>query len=137
MGSKKNFSDKQKKQDRSDGGSSSVDKLKWLVVFAIIVCGVVANIHYSSVSGAIRAAVGLVGFLVLLAVFFSTQSGTKSWAFIKGSQTEMRKVTWPTRPEAMQMTMIVMIVLIITSLVLWFVDGLFLRLVGLLTGQGG
>ena len=111
--------------------------LKWLLVIALIVVGVVANIHYSDVSGAIRAAIGLVGFLLVLAIYFRTYSGIKAWAFIKGAQTEMRKVTWPTRPETMQMTMIVIIVLIITSLLLWCVDGMFLRLVGLLTGQGG
>ena len=133
MGSKKAMTKKQAGKE----SSSFLNNIKWLLVFAMIVFGVVANIHYSDISGAVRAAVGLVGFLLALSIYFSTYSGVKAWAFIKGAQAEMRKVTWPTRPETMQMTMIVIIVLIVTSLLLWCVDGLFLRLVGLLTGQGG
>jgi len=113
------------------------DALKWFVVIAFIIIGVVSNIYYGQVSGAIRAAVGIVAFIFLLWLFFTTTAGAKALGFIKGAQSEMRKVVWPTRPEAVQMTIIVLIILVVTSLVLWAVDSLFLWLVGLLTGQGG
>ena len=136
MSSKKVMTDKQHKKNTSSS-SKIADHAKWLLVILLVVAGVVANVHYSNVSSAIRAAIGIVGFLVVLSLYFNTRSGLKAWSFIKGSQTEMRKVTWPTRPETMQMTMIVMIVLVVLSLVLWGIDGVFLWLVGLLTGQGG
>lgn len=136
MSSKKVMTDKQHKKN-TNSSSKVADKAKWLLLVLLVAAGVVANVHYSDVSSAIRAAVGIVGFLVVLSLYFNTLSGSKAWSFIKGSQTEMRKVTWPTRPETMQMTLIVMIVLVILSLVLWGIDGVFLWLVGLLTGQGG
>ena len=116
---------------------SSLDVLKWIVIIAAAVAGVVANIHYGTVAGSVRTAVGIVAFLILLSLFFSTVAGHQAMAFIKGAQVEMRKVVWPTRQETVQMTLVVMVVLVIASLVLWAVDGLFLWLVGLLTGQGG
>ena len=35
---------------------------------------------------------------------------------------ELRKVSWPTRDEALNMTMIVVVVLIVMSIFLWSVD---------------
>ena len=136
MSSKKVITGKHPKKNAASS-SKAADYTKWILVILLLLAGVVANVHYGNVSSAIRAAIGIVGFLVVLSLYFNTRSGVKAWSFIKGSQTEMRKVTWPTRPEAMQMTMIVMVVLVIVSLVLWGIDGVFLWLVGLLTGQGG
>jgi preprotein translocase subunit SecE len=45
---------------------------------------------------------------------------------------ELRKVTWPTVPEARRLTYIVLIVVAATSLLLGFLDLVFSRLIGLL-----
>ena len=47
---------------------------------------------------------------------------------------ELRKVTWPTKEEALKMTKIVIIVVILTAIFLGVVDFVFSRLVGLLLG---
>ena len=47
---------------------------------------------------------------------------------------ELRKVTWPTKEEALKMTKIVTIVVIATAVFLGVVDFIFSRLVGLLLG---
>ncbi len=47
---------------------------------------------------------------------------------------ELRKVTWPTKEEALKMTKIVIAVVIITAVFLGVVDFIFSRLVGLLLG---
>ena len=47
---------------------------------------------------------------------------------------ELRKVTWPTKEEALQMTKIVIVVVLATALFLGVVDFIFSRLVGLLLG---
>jgi preprotein translocase subunit SecE len=45
---------------------------------------------------------------------------------------ELRKVSWPTVPEARRLTVIVIIVMLSTAAVLGFLDYIFSRLVGLL-----
>ena len=115
----------------------ALDRFKWLVIIAIVIVAVVANIYYGQVAGAIRAAIGIVGLLILLWLYFTTALGQVSLGFFKGAQAEMRKVVWPTRPEALQMSVIVLVILVIMSIILWGVDSCFLWLVGLLTGQGG
>ena len=47
---------------------------------------------------------------------------------------ELRKVTWPTKEEALKMTKIVTIVVLATAAFLGLVDFIFSRLVGLLLG---
>lgn len=47
---------------------------------------------------------------------------------------ELRKVTWPTKEEALKMTKIVIVVVILTALFLGIVDFVFSRLIGLLLG---
>ena len=47
---------------------------------------------------------------------------------------ELRKVTWPTKEEALKMTKIVIVVVLATALFLGVVDFIFSKLVGLLLG---
>jgi preprotein translocase subunit SecE len=54
----------------------------------------------------------------------------KHW--FKDTAGELRKVTWPTREEAIALTRIVLIVTIIMSAILGVLDFIFARLVGLL-----
>ncbi|MCB0001495.1 MAG: preprotein translocase subunit SecE [Anaerolineae bacterium] len=54
--------------------------------------------------------------------------------YLRESRAEMRKVTWPTREEAINLTSIVLIVTFLMSLFLWGLDVVFdsimLRLIG-------
>ena len=54
----------------------------------------------------------------------------KRW--FKETAGELRKVSWPTREEALALTRIVLIVTIIMSAILGVFDFIFARLVGLL-----
>ncbi len=47
---------------------------------------------------------------------------------------ELRKVTWPSKEEALALTRIVLIVTVIMSALLGVLDFIFARLVGLLVG---
>ncbi len=54
--------------------------------------------------------------------------------YLRESRAEMRKVTWPTREEALNLTAIVLIVTVLMSMFLWGLDVIFdsvmLRLIG-------
>ena len=57
---------------------------------------------------------------------------TKNWW--RQTIGELRKVTWPTREDALALTRIVLIVTVIMSAILGILDFIFSRLVGLLVG---
>jgi preprotein translocase subunit SecE len=116
---------------------SRFDGLKWLLVLVILAGGVVANYYFISVALSIRAAIGIVLACVALGVAVQTAKGQVAWGFIKASRNEMRKVVWPTRPETIQTTVMVIVMVVVTSMILWGLDTLFVYLVGLLAGHGG
>ena len=56
--------------------------------------------------------------------------------FFRETVAELRKVNWPTRQEATQLTVIVLLVVIIMSSLLGVLDFLFSRLFGFIVGLG-
>lgn len=117
--------------------SGGLDRVKWILILALLVVGIVANYHFASVPWAIRMAVGIVWMGILIMIALWTAQGQKVWVFVKAARTELRKVVWPTRQETTQTTLVVIAMVIITALVLWGIDALFFWAVSLLTGQRG
>jgi len=64
----------------------------------------------------------LVGLAAAVVVFGSSENGRQLWAFGRDSWREVRKVVWPTRKEAMQMTAYVFAFVAIMSVFLWLTD---------------
>ena len=114
-----------------------MNMLKWLIIVVILAGGIVANLHYEQVDVAYRATIGIVVAAAVLGIAYTTVQGTKAWAFIKSSRTEMRKVVWPTRQETVQTALVVVAMVIVTALILWGIDSLFMWIVGMITGQRG
>ena len=68
-----------------------------------------------------------------VAVAAITNQGQKAIGFMKESRTELRKIIWPTRPEATQTTFIVIAMCIVVSLVLWGFDTIIVALINFIT----
>ena len=77
------------------------------------------------------AAVLVAGFIAA-----STEKGSSFLTFAKDARTEVRKVVWPTRQEATQTTIIVLVATAFMSLVLWGLDLIIVQLVSFITGLG-
>lgn len=56
--------------------------------------------------------------------------------YFRETVAELRKVNWPTRQEAIQLTMIVLVVIFLMSTLLGVLDFLFSRLFGFIVGLG-
>lgn len=55
--------------------------------------------------------------------------------FFRETIGELRKVTWPTWPEARNLTIVVLIVMVIMSLFLWGIDSVATKLLTLMIGS--
>jgi preprotein translocase subunit SecE len=64
----------------------------------------------------------VVGLAAAVAVFFTSESGKQLIAFGRDSVKEVKKVVWPARREAIQMTAYVFGFVIIMALFLWLTD---------------
>ncbi|TPH13556.1 preprotein translocase subunit SecE [Litorilituus lipolyticus] len=114
--------------------SSSLDTLKWGIVFLLLIGVVAGNYMYGEASVlyraiAIVATVAVAGFIAM-----QTEKGRTALVFAKESRTEVRKVVWPTRQEAVQTTGIVLVATLFMALLLWGLDSILFWLVGLVTG---
>lgn len=115
--------------------SNSFDTVKWGIIFLLLAGAVAGNYVYGEQSVLIRAiaVVVMVGVAGLIAL--QTEKGRNAAIFAKEARTEVRKVVWPTRQEAVQTTGIVLVVTLLMSLLLWGLDSVLFWLVGLVTGM--
>ncbi|WP_019613615.1 preprotein translocase subunit SecE [Psychromonas ossibalaenae] len=118
----------------TENTKSSLDGLKWGVTILLLAAIIVGNYIYGeSVHVVARVMVLLV--MAALAVFSAamTEKGKTFVGFAKDSRLEVRKVVWPTRQETVQTTLIILAVSTIVGLVLWGLDGIFVRVVAFIT----
>ena len=60
--------------------------------------------------------------MAAVVVFLSSELGRQFLAFGRDSVREVKKVVWPARKEAMQMTAYVFAFVVVMALFLWFTD---------------
>jgi preprotein translocase subunit SecE len=112
------------------------DKLKLIAAVLIFAIGVGGFYYFGDKPDYIRVALVLVAGGLAVAVALQTVAGRAALEFAKASRQEMRKVVWPERKEATQMTLVVFAMVVLVALFLWIVDWGLLKLVRALTGQG-
>lgn len=106
----------------------------WLLVFIIVISVAVGNVYFADqYSTAIRVVAITVGLAIAFAIVAFTSQGKKALVFFTDARTELRRIIWPTRPEGMQTTFIVMGVTVVTSLILWGLDSIIVSLINFLT----
>lgn len=106
----------------TESNNSPLNAVKWLIVVALIAVGVVGNSYYSDLGLLYRVGALLVLGAITLWVAVSTAQGAVLWATVRESQTEIRKVVWPSRQETNQTTLIVIALTIVMAFILWGLD---------------
>jgi len=102
--------------------STAADKAK-LAVAGVLVVGAVAAFYLLGQKDMWLRVVALLGLLAAaVAMFFVSESGKQLIAFGRDSVREVRKVVWPTRKEAIQMTGYVFAFVVVMALFLWLTD---------------
>ena len=102
--------------------STGADKAKLVAAGALLVGGVAAFYALASQDLWIRVIVLLLVLAGAVAVFFTSEPGKALIAFGRDSVREIRKVVWPTRKEALQMTGYVFAFVFVMALFLWLTD---------------
>jgi preprotein translocase subunit SecE len=104
--------------------STSSDKLKVaLAVFAVIT-GVVLFYVLSDKPSIVRAGVLVLGLIVAVGFAWTSTQGKEFLNFASEAVRETKKVVWPTRKEAMQITAIVFCFVLVMAIFLWGTDKL-------------
>jgi preprotein translocase subunit SecE len=102
--------------------SSGADKAK-LAVAGVLVVGAVAAFYALGKQDLWLRVLALLALLAgAVGVFFTAEAGKQLIAYGQDSIKETRKVVWPTRKEAMQMTGYVFAFVFVMALFLWLTD---------------
>ncbi|MDX1466385.1 MAG: preprotein translocase subunit SecE [Halomonas sp.] len=100
------------------------DGLKWAVVVTLLVLAVVGNTYFADQALLYR----VLGVVVLSAaaalVALSTTKGRDLLELARSAKKEIQRVVWPTRPETIQTTAIVLVAVLVVGLMLWLIDTL-------------
>lgn len=120
-----------------DTQKTALDTLKLLVAGAVLLGGVVGYYYYPDVSVLLRAIGVLIALAIAVVIALQSVQGQALWRFVQGSRVEMRKVVWPTREEAIQTTIAVLVFALIMGVFFWLLDLFLLWFTRFLTGQGG
>ena len=102
--------------------STGADKAKLAVAGVLVVAAVVVFYALGQQDLWLRVAALLVLMIVAVATFFTSEPGKQLIAYGNDSIREVKKVVWPTRKEALQMTGYVFAFVVVMALFLWLTD---------------
>jgi len=102
--------------------STGADKAKLAAAGVLVVVAVTAFYVLGKQDLWLRVVALLVLLLAAVGAFFTSESGKQLIAFGRDSAREVRKVVWPTRKEATQMTLYVFAFVVVMALFLWLTD---------------
>ena len=102
--------------------STAADKAKLIAAGLLLLGGMAAFYLLGEQDMWVRVLVLLALILSAVGVFFVSEPGKQLIGFGRDSVREVRKVVWPTRNEALQMTAYVFAFVVVMALFLWLTD---------------
>jgi len=102
--------------------STGADKAKLAAAGVLVIAAVAAFYALAQQDLWLRVVTLLVVLAGAVAVFFMSENGKALIAFGRDSVREVKKVVWPTRKEALQMTGYVFAFVFVMALFLWLTD---------------
>ncbi|MCQ9617826.1 preprotein translocase subunit SecE [Paenalcaligenes niemegkensis] len=111
------------------------ERLKLGLAVLVLAAGIVGYSILETQPGLVRVGVFVGALIVAALIVFFSDTGKRTIAFARDSYGEVRRVHWPSRKEATQMTGIVFLFVAVMAVLLWIIDkGLEWVIYGLLLG---
>jgi preprotein translocase subunit SecE len=104
--------------------STSSDKLKVALAIAAVIAGVVGFYYLTGINqpALVRASALVAGLAIAVLILWTSTTGREFLNFGKEAVRETKKVVWPTRREAGQITGIVFAFVLVMAIFLWGTD---------------
>ncbi len=102
--------------------NTGADKAKLAVSVLLVIAGIVGFYMLTKQGALAQWGALIAAFVAAVVVFVSSESGKEFVAFGRDAVREAKKVVWPARKEAMQMTAYVFAFVVIMALFLWLTD---------------
>ena len=102
--------------------STAGDKAKLAAAVALVIAALAAFYLLTKQGQIAQWGALVVGLAAAVVVFFTSEPGKELFAFGRDAWREVKKVVWPERKEAMQLTAYVFGFVLVMALFLWLTD---------------
>jgi preprotein translocase subunit SecE len=102
--------------------TSGADKAKLAIAVALVIGGLAGFYMLGRQGTLVQWGALLAGFVAAFVVFMTSEVGKEFVAFGRDAWKEVKKVVWPSRKEAIQMTLYVLAFSVVMALFLWLTD---------------
>ncbi|MYM21393.1 preprotein translocase subunit SecE [Duganella sp. FT135W] len=102
--------------------STSNDKIKVALAIVVAIAGVIGFYYLSDKPALVRAGALVAGLAFAVLILWTSSTGREFLNFAKEAVRETKKVVWPTRREATQITGIVFAFVLVMAVFLWGTD---------------
>ena len=124
-------------EQKAATAAAPLDTLFLVLAVAALIGGIVAfYMLVGQFNVTVRVLFVLAGLGAAAALTYQTAAGRMMWGYVRGSQVELRKTTWPSRQESVTATLMIAVVVLIAALLMWGLDSLLLWGVKSVTGRG-
>ncbi|RLA07644.1 MAG: preprotein translocase subunit SecE [Gammaproteobacteria bacterium] len=113
---------KQNKITAEDSGTKVIDTIKLSIALLMLLSSIGAFYYFEEFSQLYRilALLSVVALSVFLVI--NTKIGNRLYRFSQDARIEVLKVVWPSRAQATQTTLVVLIVVTLIGIFLWLLD---------------
>jgi preprotein translocase subunit SecE len=102
--------------------NSAGDKMRLALAGVLVVAGLVAYYMLAAQGVWVQWGGLLVALAAAVVIFFTAETGRQLVAFGRDAIRETKKVVWPDRKEALQVTLYVFAFVVVMALFLWLTD---------------
>jgi preprotein translocase subunit SecE len=102
--------------------NATADKLRVALSATLVVVALAAFYALAKQGQLVQWAALIVGLAVAVVIFLTSESGRQLVAFARDAVREVKKVVWPERKEALQITAYVFVFVFAMALFLWLTD---------------
>jgi len=102
--------------------STGLDKARLAIAATLVILALAAYYLLGKQGSLAQWGALIVGLAAAVVVFFTSESGKELFAFGRDAWREVKKVVWPARKEAIQMTAYVFVFVLVMALFLWLTD---------------
>jgi preprotein translocase subunit SecE len=112
-----------------------MDKIKMTLAVLLVVAGVSGYYYFSDAAQVLRVLMVLGGLVAAAGMAWFTQTGKELFAFGNEAWQEAGKVSWPTRKETLQTTLVVFAFVFVMAIFLFAIDTSLAWMIKVITGR--
>ena len=112
-----------------------MDKFKMTLAVLLVVAGVGGYYYFSDAAQVLRVLMVLGGLVAAAGMAWFTQTGKELFAFGHEAWAEAGKVSWPTRKETLQTTLVVFAFVFVMAIFLFAIDTSLAWMIKMITGR--